>query len=438
MRGQGGKRGAVLEDTDLSEEERMKRELSRKNFLKTVGGGAAGAVLLGASACGGGGSQGDGGNVTLTWWDYYEAANAEAVQAMHNRYMKANPNVSIKRRALPFADLKRTLLQGTAANELPDIVIIDNPDHQSFAELGIFADLTEQIESWGQADSYFEGPWNSTLWQGKNYGIPDNSNDLTLWYDKQVLEEAGIEPPTNWDELRAAARELTGANRFGLAVSAIQSEEGTSHYLPFLWQAGGDVPDIDGEGGKAALQLWQDLVEEGSMSQGILGWDQADVLAQFQNSRAAMMVNGPWQVPVITEEAPDLDWDVVPLPKDVESATNLGGENLAITASSERIDAAWELLAYTQRPENLKKYLVQAGKLPSRSDLAKDSYWADDPVLSVFVEQLEVTRPRAYGPNYPEISSAIQEAIQAAISGESTVDGALARAQEKITPLLPE
>jgi multiple sugar transport system substrate-binding protein len=406
--------------------------------LKAAGAGVAGAALFGASACGGGDGQSASGKVTLAWWDYYEDANAQAVKDLHKRYMEANPNITIERRALPFAELKRTLLQGAAAGELPDIVIIDNPDHQAFAELGVLEDLTERVESWGQADAFFDGPWNSTVWQGKNYGVPDNSNCLTLWYNKEFTNAAGVEPPANWDELRTAAEKLTEGNRFGLAVSATQSEEGTFQWLPFLWQTGADIPNVDSEGGRAALGLWQSMVEDGLMSQGILGWEQSDVLAQFQNGRAAMMVNGPWQIPVIKDESPDIDWDVAVLPENEQSASILGGENLAIVSGKENVDAAWELVKWSQQPEIRKEYLIQAGKLPSRQDLAEDSYWADDPVLKVFVDQLKVAKPRAYGPQYPEISSALQEAIQGAISGESTVEAALARAQEKITPLLPK
>jgi multiple sugar transport system substrate-binding protein len=419
-------------------EEKVTRRITRRGFLKAAGAGVAGAALFGASACGGGDSQSGGGKVTLAWWDYYEDANAKAVEALHKRYMEANPNVTIERRGLPFAELKRTLLQGAAAGELPDIVIIDNPDHQAFAELGVLEDLTERVESWGQAGAFFDGPWNSTMWQGKNYGIPDNSNCLTLWYNKEFTNAAGVEPPANWDELRTAAEELTEGNRFGLAVSATQSEEGTFQWLPFLWQSGADIPNIDSEGGSAALVFWQSMVQDGLMSQGILGWEQSDVLAQFQNGRAAMMVNGPWQIPVIKEEAPALDWDVAVLPEGEESASILGGENLAIISGKENVDVAWEMITWSQQLEVRKEYLIQSGKLPSREDLSNDPYWADDPVLKVFVDQLLVARPRAYGPQYPEISSAIQEAIQAAISGESTVEAALARAQKKITPLLPK
>ena len=88
--------------------------------------------------------------------------------------------------------------------------------------------------------------------------------------------------------------------------------------------------------------------------------------------------------------------------------------------------------------DNYKQFLQEAGMFPSREDAAEDPYWAEDPVLSVFLEGVKVARPRAYGANYLEISNAVQDAMQGAISGESTVQEALDAAAEIITPLLPE
>ena len=71
--------------------------------------------------------------ITLTWWDYYDGANGDAIQAQLDSYKSVKPNVTIERTLIPFADLKQKLLQGAAAGDLPDIVVIDNPDHQAFA-----------------------------------------------------------------------------------------------------------------------------------------------------------------------------------------------------------------------------------------------------------------------------------------------------------------
>jgi len=423
----------------------MKRKLSRRDFLRVGGAGVAGAALLGTTyGCGGRGEEAQsaaraGGEVTLTWWDAQtDEPDTTYEQNRLDRYMEANPNVTVERRAVPFDSYVQTLQQNAAAGELPDVVAINNPLHQGFAEAGIFLDVTERVERWGQADAFFEAPWNSTLWQGKNYGLPDGSTSLALFYNTDMLERAGVDPPTTWDELRTSAEALADGDRSGFALSCVNTTEGVFNFLPFLWQSGADVPNVDSEGGREALQLLVDAIDRGWMSRGVLNWTQEDVLNQFMNGQAAMIVNGNWQLPTLREDAPDLNWEVAPLPRGEERASVLGGYNLAITPDSVNADAAWDLLTWLQRPENAREYWIQGQRLPTRKDMVDDPPWSEDPALGVFMDQMEVTRPMAYGPNWGEIASAISEAQQAALTGQSTVDAALARAQEKINPLLPE
>jgi multiple sugar transport system substrate-binding protein len=415
--------------------------LTRRRFLGAAGAAAAAVVAPGLAACGddGGsaaGGGGGGGKVTLTWWDYFNEANEKAVNERIAAYQKVKPNVTIKRTGQPFADLKQKLLQGATAGELPDIVVIDNPDHSSFAALGVLADITEQVKEWGQGGEYFEGPWKSTVYEGKNYGVPDNSNCLALWSNSAMLKRAGVEIPANWDELRAAVKSLTSGKTRGIAMSAVKSEEGTFQWLPFLWAAGADLNSLDSDGGRAALQLWVDFVKSGEMSRSVVNWDQAAVLQQFENERAALMVNGPWQIPTIKADKPKLDWQVSTLPQGQTSASILGGENIAITKASKNVDAAWEFIKWTQEPANLTSYIVTAGKIPSRKAVAEQKEWTSDPAVKVFVEQLAVARPRAYGPKYPEISAAVQDMLQSALTGDATVDAAIKAAAGKIKPLL--
>ena len=414
----------------------MNETINRRRLLQGAGAVAASAALINAPHFNRLASAQD--QIKLTWWDYMSGANGDALDAQLASYVSANPNVNIERTYIPFADLKQKLLQGAAAGDLPDVVIIDNPDHQAFAALGVLEDLTDRVTAWGQASTYFEGPWNSTVFEGKNYGIPDNSNCLVLWSNDELLAAKSVTVPTNWDELTAAVTALSSGDVYGLAVSAIKSEEGTFQWLPFLWATGADIPTIDSDGGRKALQLWTDYVNNGWMSKSILNWTQSDILTQFETGKAAMMVNGPWQIPTIKTDVPDLKWSVATLPVDAQGASILGGENTAIVAGGKNVDAAWDLLTWRQTDEQLKTYLLAAGKLPSKADLAQDEAWTGDPVINVFIEQLKVAKPRAYGDKYPDISAAIQDAIQGAVSGQTSVEDALKKAQATITPLLPQ
>jgi multiple sugar transport system substrate-binding protein len=151
-----------------------------------------------------------------------------------------------------------------------------------------------------------------------------------------------------------------------------------------------------------------------------------------------MNMNGPWVLGSLADDYPDVNWEASAIPSSEVTTSILGGENYGVSANSENIDAAWEFIAWTQQPDNYKQFLVDVSQFPSRMDLADDPHWTDDPVLSVFLEQIQQARPRAYGANYLEMSSAIQDALQAAITGESSVKDALDGAFEVIQPLLPE
>ncbi|KUL45148.1 extracellular solute-binding protein [Streptomyces regalis] len=135
---------------------------------------------------------------------------------------------------------------------------------------------------WGQADQYYKGPWDGCQVDCEALGIPNQSDCLALYYNIWMLQDAGVRPPTTWDELASAAERLTSGDRFGLALSAIRTEEGVFQFLPFLWQAGGDL-DTFATDGATALSFLDDLIAKGSLSEQCVGWTQQDVNTRFLN-----------------------------------------------------------------------------------------------------------------------------------------------------------
>ncbi len=375
---------------------------------------------------------------TVTLIDPWAATTfGDAHNAQIQRFMDSHPNIKIERSDVNFNDFRQLLIQSAAAGQLPDIALIDNPDFHAFAALGVLADLTDKVKSWGEADLYFPGHWSSTVYQGVNHGVPCFSNCLAWWTNTDMKKDAGVETPTTWDELVTASKALTTKEHYGTAVSGRHTEEGAFQFEAFLWSAGSDLGTLNDEGGQKALQLWVDLVNSGYMSQGILGMGQWAVKDEFGNRRAAMMLNGPWNIPDMKASYPDVKWEVSAIPKDKVVSSILGGENYGITKDSPNVDAAWEYIMWTQEPDNYKTFIKELSMFPSRSDVAKDTYWADDPVLSVFLEQIKIARARAYGANYLEISNALQDAMQSALTGAMSVKDALDKAAGIIKPLLP-
>ncbi|MEU0411902.1 sugar ABC transporter substrate-binding protein [Streptomyces griseorubiginosus] len=407
----------------------MSYPVDRRGFLR-VSGAAAATAALGLTSC----SSTESGPVTLHWWDYFTLDN---FQPGMNRLIKdieaGVPDVRIERRTFPFAELERQITLGAISGDLPDLAIVDNVSMNTLGGSRLLADLTARVEKWGQGDQYYKGPWDGCQVGGKTLGIPNNSNCLALYCNTRMLRAAGVEPPTTWDELAAAAQKLTSGDRYGLALSAIKTEEGVFQFLPFLWQAGGDL-DSFRTYGATALAFQDELIAKGSLSEQCVGWTQQDVNTRFLNQRAAMQINGPWQIPTLKKA--DFDWSVVALPRDKEAATCLGGENWVVMASSKHIDKAWEVLEYTQRPSVLVPYLVAFGELPARKDLADRGSWASDPALRLFLSQLPLARPRQYGAHYAEASQAVGEAQQAVLTGSASPSAAARTAAGKIDKAL--
>lgn len=368
-------------------------------------------------------------------WYYWETPmHQEALNTVISDFNASQDGITVSADYIPFADFKKQLSIGVAAEELPDLVIIDNPDHAAYAAMGIFADLTDELSSWPDLEQYYAGPLGSLTIDGKIYGIPFGSNCLALFYNEDMLESAGSEVPTNWDELKVVAEETTTDGVVGFGISSLPNEEGTFGFLPWVWSTGATAYEINSEGGIKALTLFKDLIESGGMSKEVINWTQGDVMNQFISGNLAMMVNGPWQVPTMRSEAPDLNWNVALIPKDEVYASDLGGENFAII-NNENVSKSLEFLKFAVSPEQVTGYIDKFGYIASRKDVAETQY-TDDPIMQKFIEEMAYALPRGPHAKWPEISNAISNAFNEVITGVADPETAAANAQTTIDSIL--
>lgn len=374
-------------------------------------------------------SAGEGKEITL-WYYWENEQHQEILNKMVEEYNSMQTASVVKAKYVPFADFKKQLSIGATAAELPDMVIIDGPDHASYATMGIFADLTGKIDLSG----YYDGPVNSCSLDGKLYGVPFGSNCLGLYYNEDMLTAAGATVPATWDELRETAKKLTKDNVSGLAFCSLQNEEGTFNFSPWLWSTGATSYDINNEKGIKALDFVSSLVKDGSMSKEAINWTQGDVMNQFISGNVAMMVNGPWQIPTMREQAPDLNWNVTLIPKDAEYASVLGGENFGII-DNENTDASLDFIKFVTSEEKTKSYIDKFGYIAARKDVAETQF-ADDAQMKKFTEQMTYAQPRGPHASWPEISDAISLAFNEAITESATPAEAAAKAQAAIDSIV--
>src|SRR5690606_771849 len=208
----------------------------------------------------------------VTIWHYWgdTGTNAETVARYKDLWEASQDECTLNIRSIPTADFKRELSTAILAGNTPDIAVIDNPDFAMFAAQGVLAELDERIAEWGEADAYYDGPWSSTMWDGHNYGVPVGSNALALFINNALAEEAGLDapsPPQAWDALMEWAAALTNPDNSqdGIALVGERDETAAFVWLPVVQQTGEDIDSLDSEGGRAALQLYVDLVENGYM-----------------------------------------------------------------------------------------------------------------------------------------------------------------------------
>jgi len=340
--------------------------------------------------------------------------------------------ITIKRESVPGADLMTKVLQQASSKTLPDVLMLDNPDVQQVAATGALSDLGTYGVT---ADGFAKGITDASSYEGKLYGLAPVVNTIAVFYNTDILSAAGIEPPTTWAELKTAAKALTVGDQYGFAFSAPANYEGSWQFLPAMWTNGGNEDDLGSPEVAAALQLWIDLVKDGSASKSVLNWTQGDVKDQFVAGKAAMMVNGPWNIPALNE-TPDVHWAVVQFPVNKVGQTPiapLGGEvwTAPVTGDDAKQATAAKYIECLNSDENQMAWANARQMVPSKVALAAQFKEAN-PNMAAFVDQVANARSRTgiLGDKWPDAATTIYEAIQLGITGQATSEDAFAKASK--------
>ena len=421
--------------------------MKKNRFIALLAAAAMTAALLTGCGGGGGGSASNPGGGSssgnksgapapasaeeVTIWYYWETEGHQvALDKVIQDYNTSQDKYAVTAKYVPFADFKKQLSIGASADELPDIAILDSPDHASYAAMGIFEDITGKFD----VSNYYEGTVNSCTIDGKLYGVPFGVNCLALYYNEDMLQAANVSVPTTWDELKTAAKALTTDSVTGLALCSVQNEEGTFNFVPWLWSTGATSYDINNDNGIRALTFIQDLVKEGVMSKECINWTQGDVMNQFISGNVAMMENGPWQIPTMQAEAPNLNWGVTLIPKDSQYSSVLGGENYAVINGG-NVAGALDFLTYATSEEQVKFLMGGFGYISADQTIASTQFEADSP-YQPFVEELKYAMPRGPLADWPSVSDAISLAFNKVITNTASPADAAAEAQATIDAIV--
>lgn len=326
-------------------------------------------TITGLTACGGGGNNAnapssksgtEGEVVKLRMMAY----NAESTRASYLKYLDEKlPNIEIEFEFVSQDNFDNVLNSQLQAGQGPDIIELGGQT-RLLANANYLLDLSDQ----DFVSSYSDAGLQPYTVNGKIYATPLQSWYEGIFYNKQIFEENGIAVPKTWDEFLQVHKTLQSK---GIKAQTM----GAQSYEPMMKQSIGLVNNMFYSNGEnrafdekfnmnesslaeswlPALKEWSKIIEQGYLTQDMLGLSYDQALDEFAAGKAAMWECGPWAVETIKEKNPDLDFGMFPIPgtNPDEPGWLVGGPGSAfgINVKSEHVDAALEVLRLTATPE---------------------------------------------------------------------------------------
>jgi ABC-type glycerol-3-phosphate transport system substrate-binding protein len=411
----------------------------KRRLVTAVAVVAAGSAVAFTSGCTSTG--GDDGVVTLEFWSFYAGSEADFVAQWVDDYNASHEDVKINHTVVSQSEYTTTLIPTALANgSAPDILYVEPATFTKYAESGALADLSSYYTDDLKAD-ILPAVLDSASYDGKLLALPMELETLGLFYDEDLLASEGIEPPITWDELSSAAEKLTTDERYGLVLPVGDDGYTLFNFYPFMWMAGADVTDGDGEYTVDTPEFAEALDFWGSFAQGgyspsslqIGPWDVGNIATGV----SAMQESGSYAIKATETDYVDASIAAGPLPAPAggDSITVAGGQKLAVNAASEHIDEAAEFIfsGFGSDDISVASGWVTEAKFayPARQsviDANEDVF--DEGLRANFTAFYDTARPE---PSYPAVvTEALRTALQDVMFGGLSGADAAAKAQAAI------
>ncbi|HTL39339.1 MAG TPA: sugar ABC transporter substrate-binding protein [Methylomirabilota bacterium] len=353
--------------------------------------------------------------VELTWWKTFETN--DNIQDLAQDYQRLHKNVTINFVKKDVTTYEQDLVNAIASGSGPDIFSIHNdwlPKHQD--KIAPMPDTVMSLRTY--KDSFVDVAYSDFVLNNKIYAIPLSTDVLALYYNKDLLNSAGIsQPPTTWRELVTDVEKLTkvstpgsfdksgialgtsaNVNRAVDILSLLMLQNGTEFYDANNSSATfANSQTIEGSSdsfnpGELALMYYTQFANPGKVSYTWNTKSDASVDA-FTQGKVAMMINYSYMIPTIKDKAPNLNWDVAAVPQTSETGNKINFANYwgeAVSKSSKNSAVAWDFLNFISQKSELTKYYAKHKQVSSRKDMLPDQ--ASDIDIGVFAENALTAR----------------------------------------------
>ena len=381
------------------------------------------------------------------WHGINPPENRDIFQRLVTTFNQNNPDLKIEPIYIgqPDAQLPK-ILAATVSNQPPDILWYVPQITGKLAQLGVLFPLENWLDNSPLKSEIDPAMFGSMQLDEHIFSVPLATNNAAVFYRPSLFRQAEIsDVPQTWSELKQIAQKLTldknGDQRLdqhGIFLSLGKGEWTVFTWLPFIYSAGGELlqkgkPNLVTEGAIAALQLGVDLVKNqvAVLSPPERGYEIDDFIA----GKVAMQITGPWTLAQL--KATNIDYDVFPIPVAKKPAAVIGGENLFVFKTTpEREQASLRFLAYILSEEFQTTWALETGYLPinikSQQSEAYQNFVAKNPVMQVFLEQMQWAKSRPIIPQYNRLSENLGRAIEASLLEKQTPEEALKRSQQRL------
>lgn len=389
---------------------------------------------------------------TVTWWS--PQFNDPRGATLAAKYMQANPNVKVDVQGVVAQGLQDKILVALQSGSVPDLIDVAVGWNIPYAATGQLLALNDYIakSSVIQQKDFWPANWQSTVYNGKGYGIPYRAESYAFIYNKGLYRAAGLDPnspPKTWNELIACAQKLTKATGdkpvYGYGVvGGGEVNNLIFNLLPQIWMNGGDVlsPDlkrviINEPAAVQAVQFYTDLYtkyhvapattlqNDGVALRNLFG---QQVIAQFE---IGSYVIGP----IHTADASiELGFGPMPTPEGKKPATVLGGWNYVVPKNAPNKDGAWKFLEFLASPDNMAFY---TDTFPATATAMKNTRFYN-PDFQAFIAMLPYTRMTPPVKSWIQMSKIIQTEVQNILLGQKSAQQAMDDAATQMTPLLDQ
>ena len=360
---------------------------------------------------------------------------------------------------LPYNVAREHMLEAMSNTNI-DLISVDQIWLGEFAEKGYLTDLSNYSKAWGRLSNWYESNLDGAVYNDKIFGIWAWTDVRSIWYWKDLLNKAGVDPNSlrTWDGYIASAKKLNEVlNPEGIqGVELLGGPGSQNEWYPYLWMLGGSIvesrpghptedfywfPSYNSSQGVKALEFFKRLVDSGVKPITI------NFEKEFASRKYAVMLGGSWlpgSFPSLTKQGFEQQIGMIPMfpvpNENTTTSTVMGGWLLSIPDSSKNKDLTWELIETMLEPKILSSMLAEYGYLPTQIPIGEGPYSEElrksIPYYDQLIFLIEFGHARPNIAEYPQLADHISEAIDDVYSGKKQPKQALDDAAAKSAKVL--